>query len=317
MPTGQRLQQAGNRGLHLVRTRPGVAAAAAALVVTLAIAYGSVVASLVRDWATDDNYSHGFLVVPVIAYLVWRQRDVWGRTDRTPSSIGLLLVLGSLGLYVGGLLGAELFLTRISLVGVVAGSLVFLFGWRHLRLLAFPLALTLLIIPLPAIIFNQITFPLQLVASWCGETALSAVGVPVLREGNVITLSTTSLYVAEACSGIRSLVSLLTLALLYGYFTDPRGWVRAALAAASIPTAVLANGARVAGTGIAASVIGPEAAEGVLHTFSGWMVFVVALVLLLLMKRALVWVAGPPARRPARSGAMNAEGPLAGDRPVL
>jgi len=132
-------------------------------------------------------------------------------------------------------------------------------------------------IPLPALIFNQVAFPLQLLASRAGEMALSVLHIPVLREGNVIVLAHTTLEVAEACSGIRSLVSLLTLGIVYGYFIDPRGPVRVAVALSTVPVAVVANGLRVAGTGIAAHYYGPQAAQGFLHSFSGWMVFVVAM----------------------------------------
>ncbi|HEY6356729.1 MAG TPA: exosortase/archaeosortase family protein, partial [Vicinamibacterales bacterium] len=192
------------------------------------------------------------------------------------------------------------FLSRVSLLVVLTGVVLFLFGWRHLRMLAFPLAFLLLMVPLPAIVFNRIAFPLQLVASRFGETMISAANIPVLREGNVLVMANTSLEVAEACSGIRSLVSLITLALLYGYFTDRRLWVRLAIVASAIPVAIVANGARVAGTGIAAHYIGPDAAQGFFHEFSGWVVFIVAFLLLLLIQRLLLWLA--PAR-PTR-GAM-------------
>ena len=192
---------------------------------------------------------------------------------------------GSLAIFLAGLLGAELFLTRISLIGVLAGSIWFLFGWRHLRLLAFPLLLLILMVPLPAMVFNQIAFPLQLFASRVGESALTMAGVPVLREGNVLELASTKLEVAQACSGIRSLVSLLTLGILLGKLTEPRLSVRVLLAFLTVPVAIMANAARVAGTGLAANWIGPEAADGFFHAFSGWLVFVAAFGLLLLAQR--------------------------------
>jgi exosortase len=154
-------------------------------------------------------------------------------------------------------------------------------------------------IPIPAIIFNQIAFPLQLLASRAGEATLAALSIPVLREGNVIILAHTTLEVAEACSGIRSLISLLTLGIVYGYFTDSRGWVRTAIALATVPIAIVANAARVAGTGIAAHHYGPQAAQGFFHTFSGWLVFVVALALLFLLTRALLRVVPPAPPLPA------------------
>jgi exosortase len=160
-------------------------------------------------------------------------------------------------------------------------------GWRRLQVMTFPLAILLLMIPLPAIIFNQIAFPLQLLASRVGEATLSAVEIPVLREGNVLVLANTSLEVAEACSGIRSLVSLLTLGIVVGYFTDSRAWMRVVIALSTIPIAIIANGGRVAGTGIAAHQFGPEAAQGFLHEFSGWLVFLVAFAMLMGVQKLL------------------------------
>jgi exosortase len=252
--------------------------AAGALLASFAILYRHVIVKLVHDWATDDNYSHGFLIVPLALYLAWERRERLCELAPQPSVTGLLIVLGSVAVLAAGTLGAELFLMRVSMIGVLAGAIVFLYGWPHLKTLAFPVVFLLLMIPLPALIFNQVAFPLQLLASRAGEMALSVLRIPVLREGNVIVLAHTTLEVAEACSGIRSLVSLLTLGIVYGYFIDPRALVRVAIAISTVPVAVAANGLRVAGTGIAAQYYGAQAAQGFLHSFSGWMVFVVALV---------------------------------------
>ena len=268
-----------------------------------AILYQHVIAKLVRDWAIDANYSHGFLIVPIAAYLVWERRGRLAGVAPRPSWVGLLIVAGSVVVLGAGVLGAELFLMRVSMLGVLAGAVVFLAGWTALRILAFPLLFLLLMIPLPAIIFNQVAFPLQILASRFGELALTVAGVPVLREGNVITLSNTSLEVAEACSGIRSLVSLLTLAIVYGYIVDRRTWARVTLALASIPVAIAANGVRVAGTGIAAHYVGPDAAQGFFHEFSGWLVFVVAFVLLFAVQRLIAWVSPDRTASVARASA--------------
>jgi exosortase len=142
-------------------------------------------------------------------------------------------------------------------------------------------------VPLPAVVFNQLAFPLQLLASSAGETVLSAAGVPVLREGNILVLPTTTLEVVQACSGIRSLVSLLTLAIILGEMSEPRVWARVVLAMMAVPVAIAANAARVAGTGLAAQWIGPRAAEGFFHEFSGWVMFVVAFAMLLGVQRVL------------------------------
>jgi exosortase len=255
-----------------------------------------VLSKLVTGWSTDDNYSHGFLIVPIALYLAWERRERFWSTPTRPSAFGLVVVLGSILVLWAGLLGSELFLTRISVLGTLAGSVLFLGGWARLRVLAFPLAFLVLMIPIPAIIFNQIAFPLQLLASRVGESTLSAVDIPVLREGNVLILANTSLEVAEACSGIRSLVSLLTLGIVFGYLADERLWVRIAIAASTIPVAIVANGARVAGTGIAAARYGPAAAEGFFHEFSGWVVFIVAFLLMLGLQRVIALLVPP---RPA------------------
>jgi exosortase len=205
----------------------------------------------------------------------------------------MLVILASVGLLLAGLLGAELFLTRLSLLGVLAGGVLFTLGWPHLRVLTFPLAFLLLMIPIPAIVFNEVALPLQLVASRVGAGVLSALSIPVLREGNVIVLANTSLEVAEACSGIRSLISLLTLGIVYGYFADGRAWTRLTVALSTIPVAIAANGLRVAGTGIAAHYYGARAAEGFFHTFSGWIVFVVAFSMLFVVLRLVLWAAPP------------------------
>jgi exosortase len=265
------------------------ALSAAALVTgALLLVYWQVFARLVDAWIVDGNYSHGFLILPLAGYFAWERRARLGAAAVRPSWLGLPIIAGGIMVLLAGLLGSELFLTRVSLLFTLVGIVLFLFGWAHLRILMFPLAFLLLMIPIPTIIFNQIAFPLQLFASRVGESAIAAAGIPVLREGNVIVLANTSLEVAEACSGIRSLISLLTLGLVYGYFADPRGWVRAAIAASTVPVAILANGGRVAGTGIAAHWYGREAAEGFFHDFSGWAVFVVAFAMMLLVQQTIV-----------------------------
>jgi len=273
-----------------------------------------VMTKLVLDWGADENYSHGFLVVPLVAYILWRQRDELASSPARPSAAGLGLIAGSVAMLVAGRLGAELYLTRLAMLGTLAGIVVFLWGFRRLWQASFVLLLLFLAIPIPAIIFNQIAFPLQLLASRFGETAISACGIPVLREGNIIMLATTTLEVAEACSGIRSLVSLLTLALVWGYFSGSALWLRWLLALSSVPIAIFSNAIRVAGTGIAAHFVGAEAAEGFLHTFSGWMVFVVAGILLLSVHRLALWLAPlsavattAPRTQPAPGGEGNAD----------
>lgn len=273
-----------------------------ALVAAIGVVYAGVLSSLARQWASDDNYSHGFFVIPLALYFAWAKRDALSRAPVRPGPAGLLLVAGSLMIWAAGLLGSELFLTRVSLIGVIAGTVWFVWGQRRARILAFPILFLLLMIPLPSIIFNQLAFPLQLFASQVGESAIAAAGIPVLREGNVLHLPARTLEVAEACSGIRSLVSLLFLAIVLGYFTDLRGGGKVILALSALPIAIIANAARVAGTGLAAEWIGPEAADGFFHTFSGWLMFVVAFGALLLLQQFLSRVRVRSAR-PVLSGA--------------
>ena len=252
------------------------AVAVAALTVTVGWLYSGVLPGLVRQWANDDDYSHGFFVVPLAAFFIWERRDALAAASRQPSHAGLAVLAASLLCLIAGQFGSELFLTRVSLVGVLAGLVLFLLGWTHLRILAFPIAFLLLMIPLPEIVFNRIAFPLQMLASRVGETVIAASGVPVLREGNMLMLPGRALEVAEACSGIRSLITLVMLAIVLGYFTERRVWARLLIVAAAVPIAVVANATRVAGTGLASYWISPVAAESFFHTFSGWIMFVVA-----------------------------------------
>jgi exosortase len=268
----------------------------AAIGACFAFVYVDVIAKLTRDWSTDDNYSHGFLIVPIALYLAWERRAVLMRLPLAPSLSGLLIVLASLAVLAAGTLGVELFLTRVSMIGVLAGAIVFLCGWAHLRALFFPVAFLFLMVPLPAIIFNKITFPLQMLASEAGEYGIAALNIPVLREGNIIVLAHTKLEVVEACSGIRSLVSLLTLGIVYAYFIDQRATVRWAIALSAIPVAIVSNAMRITGTGVAAHYYGPEAAEGFFHSFSGWAVFIVAFLAMLAVKQLAVVTADMASR---------------------
>jgi len=190
------------------------------------------------------------------------------------------VVLWGMVVLIVGRLGAELFLDRSSLLLLLAGVVILFFGWNLFRAVLFPWAFLLLMIPIPTIVFNQITFPLQLLASKVAATVLPVLGVPILREGNVINLPAMALEVAEACSGIRSLMSLVTLAIIYGYLMEKRLWVRWMLALASVPIAVAANSVRIIGTGLLVQYWDAEKAEGYFHASWGWIIFVISLVML-------------------------------------
>ena len=191
------------------------------LAVTFLALYWPVMTDLIWNWTRDSNYSHAFLVVPVSAFLAWSRRSELVAAERRPSIIGLLVICASLVVLLIGTAGVEFFLMRISVIGVVTGMVIFLAGWRWMRILLFPLAFLLLMIPIPPVVFYQIAFPLQLLSTRFGVAILDLARIPVLREGNVIALAHTTLEVTEACSGIRSLLSLFKLAVLYGYITTP------------------------------------------------------------------------------------------------
>ena len=232
------------------------------------------------QWRSDQNYSHGFFVPLFSAFAVWQERARLSRIVPKPSWSGLgIAALGMCTLIVGQL-GAELFLARTSLLIVLAGLIVLFSGWTMFRAVLFPWAFLFLMVPMPAIILNQITFPLQLLASRVSAAILPIFGVPILREGNIINLPSMALDVAEACSGIRSLTSLITLSIIYGYLLEKRLWVRYLLAIASVPIAVAANSVRIIGTGLLVQYWDPEKAEGYFHASWGLLIFVISLILL-------------------------------------
>jgi exosortase len=245
--------------------------------------YGHIFAKLVYDWYSLPNFSHGFLVPVFAGYLLWTKRAELRATPVAPSGHGLLLVVAALALLVVGEYGAELFSARLSFLFLAAGVVLTFYGWAMLREIRFALFVLLLAIPIPAILFNHITLPLQLLASRVASDVLPFCGVPVIREGNVIQLPSMQLEVAEACSGIRSLMSLLTLAVFYGNLAETRPLRRVLLAAASLPIAVAANAARIVGTGICVQYWGPDKAEGFFHEFSGWAMFIISFLCLYLV----------------------------------
>jgi exosortase len=267
------------------------------LVCLLGFLYASILLGLMAQWWSDPDYGHGFFVPLFSAYILWRQRSRILSTESCPNNFGLLVTIGSICLLFLGSLGAELFVSRISLLFLCAGLILFLAGWKALRAIAFPLAFLSFMIPLPAIIYNEIAFPLQLLASRLASTWLELVRVPVLRDGNVLVMSNYSLEVVEACSGIRSLVSLVALAVAYGYLAERRKWVRLALAVVMVPSAILTNAIRIAIAGVSAHRFGPLAAAGFLHEFSGWLLFVTALGLLFVAHAILRWPGKPGTSR--------------------
>jgi exosortase len=282
-----------------------------AIVLAILFTYAAVLVKLSRDWWVDENYSHGLLIPFIIGYILWLQRDKFATEPARPSVLlGGLAVAFSLFALWTGVAGAELYTQRMSLVLLIAGTVVYFGGPGFLKLILVPLGLLILAIPIPAIIFNKIAFPLQLFASRCAVWSMSVIGIPVLRQGNVIELKplnsfdTKKLEVVEACSGIRSLMTLMTLAVVFAYFTHPRSddsngprgrfgflrsygfWRSTILILSAVPIAILTNASRVSGTGILSHYYGTGVADGFFHTFSGWAIYIVAFLLLF----AVGWV---------------------------
>lgn len=255
----------------------------------LAICYAPVLRLLISNWSTNEDMGHGFFVPIVAAYIAWQNRRRLKPAPIRPNYAGLaIIVFAALQLYIATL-GAELFLARTAFVCSLVGIVLYLGGKYNLQVLSFPLLLLLFMIPIPAIIYNQITFPLQLFASGVAESVLSALSIPVLREGNILELANQKLSVVEACSGIRSLLSLGFLSLVYAYFFDNKVWMRAALLLATVPIAIVANASRVTLTGILTEYK-PEYAEGFFHNAQGWLIFMVALVILVVVHKTINFV---------------------------
>jgi exosortase len=273
---------------------PALAASGPALLVCLMLVllYHGIAVKLVTDWYELPDFSHGFLIPFFAAFLLWDKRRQLQSTAIEPSWAGVWLVTLGLFVLLLGIFGADLFLQRTSFILLTAGLVWTLLGRAMLGQVKFVLFVLLLAIPLPTILFNQITFPLQIVASKLASSLLPLAGVPVLREGNVIQLPTMQLEVAEACSGIRSLMSLFTVAVIYGYLLERSNWRRVVMALSSIPIAVAANGARIFGTGLCVQYWDPDKAMGFFHEFSGWLMFLVSLGCLYLVHLAMRLVLG-------------------------
>ena len=267
-----------------------------ALLLLFAWLYASILAHLFLQWVgphSDPNFQHGIFVPIFALFVLWQDRKRLQAIPSDPSWTGLPLVYLSLFLLIVGVLGADIFLPRVSLLLLLAALMILFQGWKFFRAVLFPWAFLILMIPIPALLINRVTFPLQLLASKLAFGLLELVNVPVLREGNLLTLAAMQLDVAEACSGIRSLLTLVTLAIIYGYLMEPRKWVRVVLAVAAVPIAVVANSFRVFGTGLLVQYGHAEQAEGFYHALSGMVIFAVALIMLFVVHRVISLVCVP------------------------
>jgi len=251
------------------------------------ILYVPVLSSMARQWWNDPNYGHGMLVPIFAGYVLWRERTRWLSAPVRGSDYGLPIMLLALGLLILGMLGAELFTTRSSLIVLISGIIVFLAGWQMLRTIAFPIGYLIFMIPLPALVYYQLTFPMQLWASRLGAHGLVMLGVHTVREGNLLILPNATLEVVEACSGVRSLLSLLAVVVAYGYLAEKSMWKRCLLVALTIPVVILSNSLRLVAAGVLSFVYGPEVDSGLVHTVLGLAVFVLAFLSILLIHSLL------------------------------
>jgi len=243
--------------------------------------YAGILRDLVWQWWDDSNYTHGFLVPIFSGVLLWQRRKQLAALPSEGSWIGLPVLLLGIGALLLGDIGSESFLMRISLIAILVGLVLFLLGSRVLRVVAFPLLFLIFMVPLPSTLFYAVALPLQTLAARNAAWTLETLGVPVLLDGNVIHLTKQSLGVAEACSGIRSLISLLSVSVGWAVLTLSGFWAMAIFVAAVVPITILANAGRVVVTGLIGQWFGVEYAQGFFHTFSSWLVFVFAFLCLL------------------------------------
>jgi exosortase len=250
------------------------------VLVAILLLYFPFLQTLVMDWETDDNYSHGYFIPVITLYMIYSLRKDLARIPLHPSVTGLFLVLCGLMMLVVAKIGAEFFLQRFSLIVVLLGLVYFLCGPAYLKKLALPILYLVFMIPLPAIIWNKIAFPMQLFGSYLTEQVVYLIGIPVYREGNVLHLAETTLEVVAACSGLRSLVTMFALsgALSFLSTLSPgRKWM---LFFSAAPIAIFANIVRLTATAILSSIYGSDVAQGFLHDFSGILIFVLGLSML-------------------------------------
>ena len=251
-----------------------------AVPLALGAAYAPVIQRMVANWYLDDNYSHGFLIPVIAGWFVWRDWDALKETAVKPSHWGLVLIFIGLIQFVFAWLGTELFNMRLSLIVVLAGSVLYLFGSQVFKRLRLPLGYLVLMVPLPYILYDAMAFPLKLFVAKVSVGSLRLMGYAVWRDGNIISFPNIVLEVADACSGLRSLVSLIAIAVTLAFLAIRSVWLRWLLVLSSIPFAVLTNALRVIITGMLARHYGRAAAEGFFHEFAGLAVFAMAMAFL-------------------------------------
>jgi len=249
--------------------------------------YFDIFKGLVLDWSENDNYSHGFFIPFISMYMIYTLRDELMRLELRPLSAGLIVLFAGLGQLLIATTGSEFFLQRTSMIPVLLGTVLFCLGMAYTKKLLVPFCYLIFMVPLPAILWNKIAFPMQLFSTALTEKVVQALGIPVYRAGNVLHLTATTLEVVDACSGLRSLVTMFALSAALAWFSSLsifRKWLLFIMAA---PVAVLANIIRLTVTAILSSRYGAAMAQGFLHEFSGFVTFFLGLAMLAGINRLL------------------------------
>ena len=271
----------------LPNSSPANAVGLLLVLASLVALYLPVLTYMAHDWKTNDNYSHGFFIPLIAGYMIYTMRTELQQIRLRPANWGLLLFVAGLGQLYIARIGSEYFLQRTSIILVLLGMALFLAGTAMARRLLLPIAYLLFMVPLPAIIWNKIAFPMQLFSSAITEIVIQAIGIPVFREGNVLHLAQTTLEVVDACSGLRSLTTMFALSVALAWFSGHPVWKKWVLFFAAAPIAIFANIVRLTLTAGLASVYGAKVAQGFLHDFSGLFTFIFGLSLLLLVSKIL------------------------------
>jgi eight transmembrane protein EpsH (proposed exosortase) len=255
----------------------------AVLLLVWAAVFSPVVPAMVGTWLNHSDNSHALLVPLIAMYFVWIKREELGRIEISGSAVGGLFLAGTLVVYLVSFVGGIAVFARLMIVFSLFGLLWSCMGWQVVRVLVFPLGFLVFMVPVPDSVLGMVSFPLQLLATKIAAGVIQFCSIPVYREGNMLYFAHAQLEVAEACSGIRSIMSLTMLSVIFAHLSGNGWWRKALLIFSAIPIAMLANILRVSGTGILAHFFGNKVARGFLHEFSGLAIFVFGLVLLFLV----------------------------------